>query len=1265
MIRSIQETSNHIISKLRWDTSFDQKAKASELQERLSGWSRMNMQKEIIDIFDNVCPPEQTWRIDLLELDLGLINFNDLEFELAIKLRRMLNEILIDLIIHSNNTGRSNIEILNEDTSHISVLRSFLLEGVMPWNYKPISGSVNQLMVYQLQNNRQQLIAMLREVGVTQENVRKRIVWQINDAGIIKIIEGLEPNNHSQIIDFSAEMVKIQMKETVVQAGTADFKKNLWFWILNYLLTERGTIFSKVAFMKSSIRQMAAYYNVAYDELLDLIARAVDSVSKTSGVKSEFILTLKTLSKENKPSKNKTTAPFENTMALHGRLKQLFNNRLLRKSAAIKTEFNELVAGLSKQDQQAFRELILSVGNSDGLWLHAINDLNDASLEAIIAALNPVNTIMIRENIYFLHKLEKKFSPAINRKKLWIIAIEFLHQQKNSSFNNSTFLNYCIAALSKKNKMLKCDLLDQLMSTSVVASAKTIATLDIYKELNAVFVEALTEKDTTFFKNNFEELIKMFSGHIRSGSMNAELARTLKKSLLRNIQLQPGPALQSLMDYADKKSLREIFPYVLNDYSARLLIKHVKGQTETVLMVIQQVLIELKALEKTATLAAKITEIIFIKALELIVLYPSATPSRFLELLLDTISEDSAIFKTASFSLFTELLFRNEKISTIGISKTTAAELVKKYVMNSRHTIPERINLLIAASTNKQAEVEKKLKSGFSAKEFEQLKTLKNKEREALLNCLVPGGQQLMEAWVKEYTTLLISGTGHLPEKEIAQLLTTLYWKCILNYKDHNGKKEMLKRSFKIAVWYSFSVKEKNTYTESFLKDSAGVEVEKMLQQAMQHATEKNTNALVSISVMKDKHSGLLPGQKIMMNEPVNSVLTSEKNESEKVPVAELQKVESKDLLIQLTLYIISHKEIPIWFQNTNELKSETLLNEIIMHYPVTFFDVMKQEVITEQQFSWLHRSVDFKAILRIVGTLNKNKQTQLSIFEGMYYSMGKVAVKGISANEIQYLLFRKLIKAWTSNNWRIISTENIWNELTWDVCVKRNVAKKEWMLGIEKIKNNFPLSLQISLEQLKDREHVAASDKTIAPKIIPVQLKTNFSKTIKGGIPLKNAGLVLISNYVEILFDRLGITAARKFTDETMRTDAPHYLQYVVTGLSNTEEALLPLNKVLCGLPLSEPLRSGIDITDEKKKLINGLLNAMIGYWPAIGTCSTAGFRGNWLVRDGLLLEHEDKWELTVEKRAYDILIHKSPFSFSIIKFPWMIKPLHVTWPY
>nr|WP_315197187.1 contractile injection system tape measure protein [uncultured Flavobacterium sp.] len=171
--------------------------------------------------------------------------------------------------------------------------------------------------------------------------------------------------------------------------------------------------------------------------------------------------------------------------------------------------------------------------------------------------------------------------------------------------------------------------------------------------------------------------------------------------------------------------------------------------------------------------------------------------------------------------------------------------------------------------------------------------------------------------------------------------------------------------------------------------------------------------------------------------------------------------------------------------------------------------------------------------------------------------------------------------------------------------------------------------------------------------------------QTEMNGITVKNAGIVLLNNYLEMLIDRLELIEEKQFKDSSSQLNAVHYLQYIVTGLTKTEEALLPLNKVLCGLPITTPVMESITITEDQKKLINGLISAAISHWPNVGDTSILGFRGNWLVRDGLLIEKEERWELSVEKRVYDLLIHKSPFSFSIIKYPWMKKPLHVTWPY
>ncbi|RFZ90946.1 hypothetical protein D0C36_18545 [Mucilaginibacter conchicola] len=165
--------------------------------------------------------------------------------------------------------------------------------------------------------------------------------------------------------------------------------------------------------------------------------------------------------------------------------------------------------------------------------------------------------------------------------------------------------------------------------------------------------------------------------------------------------------------------------------------------------------------------------------------------------------------------------------------------------------------------------------------------------------------------------------------------------------------------------------------------------------------------------------------------------------------------------------------------------------------------------------------------------------------------------------------------------------------------------------------------------------------------------------------LALKNAGVVLLNNYIPILFNRLGLTNENQFIDNQAAGKAVQYLQFLITGQSATEDICLPLNKVLCGLPLAQSVPQEIDISNNEQQLIEGLINAVINYWKDIGTSSVSGFRGNWLIREGLLTETEERWELTVEKRPYDLLISRSSFSFSIIKHPWMPKPLHVNWPY
>jgi len=1406
----MQGINSHIISKFRWDTSFDQKERAPELQERLSSWSRLAMQKEIMTIFDKICPPGQTWKIDQLELDLGLVDYNDLEFELGMKLRQQLNELLIDLIIYAGRNGRTDIEILNEDASHISMIRSFLQEGVMPWNYKHTDGSLNQLVMQQLQSNRRQMIAMLREVAITHKPAIRRIAWQLNDPAIIKIIEGLEPNNHTQVIEFSSEIARIQAKETIVQASTADFKKNLWVWILNYLLKERGTIFNKVAFMRSSIGQMADHYNISYQELFELIERAVEAVNKITGIKASFLLTFQMLAKENAKTGEKIIRAEENNTGLLERLELLFSEPSLRRQADNQAEFNELLSGLSANGGAELREALTRLESKGKDWMEAAKDMTVNSAEAMVTALSRSDAPAITESVSFLYRLLRKMNAGVQRKTLWLVALEFIRDKKNTSFSNSAFLAHTISVLSERNAITKEKLFHQLLKAEVAPGAKTASTLEIHNHLTSAFIQKQNENDPAFFSLDFETMLDALAKQLSAPSADKQLFRTLQRSVVKFMRLQPQQAVSVIAAYPAKAALRPLLPYILDTATITLLVKQVKKEHAAAIQLIRQATAGLRAEKRSLAYISSIEALLPAATLETMIFYPAASQAEFLELILDALFEKLSVSQSEEFIMFIERMLQPDQLRSAGITALAAGTLNKKYALAGKRSILQRVSFLIKTSAHKQGEVARLLKADFTGKEFTKIRTLKGKEADEILDYLVSGGKKTITRLLGEYAAQPGILSLKLSSAEAALIPTLLLWKCLLEYGSHKGNPQALKALFHkalmtrfpelpnsisssasianesqsrsytlksgvraskatITVWTGQCFEEGRRQIEmngrriylrelvnllieaepetlqkvisqtahskkqvSLLKRSLsfekltlliagnrqpamretmhtlrtlyelfshiapasvsaalldecwmlsirlltgkaepGAALKKLVADAVHNLSKNgNINARSILMEMKKNNIRLSAELKSLLSASIPSLEMLTENELIMSPKKEIAALAANGFLEELCRAVILQKEIPAWLDTGKLTDVKEVLNEVMLHYPAALLQVLRHEIISEPQMDWLSSAISFGELTSAIGRLEKNRESLLNILAALHASLGKMAMKSVSPVAVQQLLFRKVLKAWTSGNWRIISVENIWNELAWDLSVKKGVSAKDFFAEAERAKVYFPPSLQAALGKLKESQGtVLSASYTEEPAplkpAMPVLKKWDASKPAKGGIIVKNAGMVLISSYIEMLFERLGQTLNKKFRDEAAQLNAPHYLQYVVTGLSKTEEQLLPLNKVICGIPLSEPLREGITITDEHKKLIEGLLKAMIGYWPAIGNCSNEGFRGNWLVRDGLLTEQDDRWELTVEKRPYDVLIHQSPFSFSIIKLPWMEKPLHVSWAY
>ena len=107
-----------------------------------------------------------------------------------------------------------------------------------------------------------------------------------------------------------------------------------------------------------------------------------------------------------------------------------------------------------------------------------------------------------------------------------------------------------------------------------------------------------------------------------------------------------------------------------------------------------------------------------------------------------------------------------------------------------------------------------------------------------------------------------------------------------------------------------------------------------------------------------------------------------------------------------------------------------------------------------------------------------------------------------------------------------------------------------------------------------------------------------------------------------------------------------------------------LTFEKHLCGMDPDEPVERS-SLTQAMKDESEKLLLAAVGHWKALKNTSPDGLREGFLQREGKLVLNGFQNRLIVENKAQDVLLSHLPWGYSIIKLPWMERPLFVDWNY
>jgi len=182
-------------------------------------------------------------------------------------------------------------------------------------------------------------------------------------------------------------------------------------------------------------------------------------------------------------------------------------------------------------------------------------------------------------------------------------------------------------------------------------------------------------------------------------------------------------------------------------------------------------------------------------------------------------------------------------------------------------------------------------------------------------------------------------------------------------------------------------------------------------------------------------------------------------------------------------------------------------------------------------------------------------------------------------------------------------------------------------------------------------------------PQIEAEETPVDLSFSDADELYIGNAGLVILWPFLGHFFARLDLLEEKQFKDAAAMQRAVGLLQVIATAEASFPEYLLPLNKVLCGMGLTNVFDFGPPLSESEAEECTDLLSAVIEQAPILRSMSVPGFRGTFLLRQGVLSAPDGAWLLRVERETYDIVLDRFPWGWGVVKLPWMESPLRVEW--
>ncbi|PSL45356.1 hypothetical protein CLV51_10458 [Chitinophaga niastensis] len=1234
----------HIIQRYSFDVRFDSRSRAFALQDKLSTLFRQTISPGTDDLLQQLIPDDMMAAIDTLELDIGEIAYKDLEAEMPPRILAALQQVLTDLLYHNNAGAQDNITgeitIRKGEDRLFELMSYFLLHGIMPWWATTGERMQPGEVILQLSGTSpNRLAAFLRSIAKSAY-VRERMVHQFSTNVLHAIVQVLEPAEALFIIAYSRDILQLQQKQQLLHTETNELEKAIWLFMLTYLIMERGTNFNRKEFVRSNLTQLAHHFNLSYETMLELFYEA------------------QALYKANIPE-----------ASLGGFIRNLF-------------------AELTGKDK---RKSFIK---------------NDPSHKKIMEDTGEQINIL---RYYLLYGAIPWWAPAITTASL-----------------QEMLVNTGYRAANPLKQMLQTVLQHKAAAgrwTNFMASTATVIKKEVYLREIKTWADA-TIADAPYTENSAvkQVLLRDVILHLLTyGSISwwgKAYAHFSLNSLLEQLADQHPDQTLTILEYAGTMpdAMQRLIAGIKAPVFFRLL-KH-SGMDTAAEEVYDNIYVLLMAVQQLTTVTTLPLEQFVLQALWqslAITRYRRVDKPVLLQhLMMPSWSASPVVAPQMMHFLLQQLLPAINHLSGNTVLSTDLQEWVKVLpLQHKKMLLPVEILQppAVVAAWLQQFLVSGQLPAAagttdapYAARLLQWLYTYHSGYMQSLQNSITLS--PLLFQQLQEILLLLEPDTAPVQallqpwlDKAMAtdpQLATTINSRL---YQPSVAFRSLLQRMQRYAA-----------VTEEDKRKALLEEARQLLTMFLTRHRLPDKLGSLSLSTTNE----IMKAVVILLFEETPAILHQLFINHRQQLAARLQlyglfsfhagipeshirqsldayAVQDSLLLLQETAGDTLHssmaglRDAVRFYKQRSQTERKLFYSKILQHPALVqqmaqhldddaFLDMMQ-----DTHLGWTGNTVDaLRELQQLLETLlpGSHEKEQLQLAFRRFHLLllgGHIHVYDTRSYATRFLAFITATAPVIANPLINQLAQSIHHITALSYTHIRNILPVLQQQATAHITASQHQQLLRESLYEKDRQLTGTppSSGPSAEKELPPPRNKDADTWAKvKKLPLEtiytgNAGLIILHPFLPYGFKRLGLVNDEGFVNREAQHRGVHLLQYMVNGKEVHAEHELALNKILCNLPLEEPVPAEMLLTGEEKQLCGELLQVLLQRWEKMNNTSVEGFQAAFLQREGALWQKEDDWWLRVEQRGYDMILQTLPWGIGMIKTPWMEKTIYTEWAY